>query len=331
MTRRAAAAAAALACAALPAQAAVRGVVRNATTGAPAAGVALTLSSFRDGMTPLAETVSGSDGGFAFDRDLPAVGSGQPYAGAIRAEHDGIGYTEILASGAPLDSVQITVYSASAEGIPAPSARIVLLEPGEAEMIVREMYQLVNRSQPPVTYSSADGTLRFHLPGQAQGVVQVSGTGPAGMPLTSTALPTGEEGVYKVDFPLKPGENRIDLTYLLPHEDGAEHTLRSLHGGSTTRVAAPAGVSLAGPGVQSVGKAPSTDITLYTVPDEPQVTLAVTGRPAGGGDAAGASADISIQPAPIAAEFAWIAGLALLILAAGFLHLLASERPPSAQ
>ena len=80
-------------------------------------------------------------------------------------------------------------------------------------MLLRESFQFVNASSPPVTYSSAAGTLNFYLPPEAGGGVDVSGTGPAGMPLRSTALPAGPDNIYKVDFPLKPGENRIDLQY----------------------------------------------------------------------------------------------------------------------
>ena len=84
--------------AAAPLAAQVRGRVTNGTDGGPAGGVALTLSSFLGGMTPVEEVVSGADGRFAFTKDLPAVSANQPFAGAIRAEFEGIGYTEVLES-----------------------------------------------------------------------------------------------------------------------------------------------------------------------------------------------------------------------------------------
>ena len=115
-------------------------------------------------MRPLEETVSGTDGAFSFDKELPAVGEGQQLAGSIRAELDGVNYTEILPVGAATRDVQVTVYSASAKPIPAPDARVVILEPGETEMIVREFYPFFNSSSPPVTYSSEAGTLRFFPP-----------------------------------------------------------------------------------------------------------------------------------------------------------------------
>ena len=311
-----------------PAWGAVSGTVRNGTTGAGAPGVTLTLSSFLGGMTPVEETVTDTDGRFAFEKELPAVATGQPFAGAIRAELDGINYTEILRADDALDSVTITVYSASAAGVAPPSNRVVILEPGGDEMVVRESFQFFNDSAPPVTYSTEAGTLRFFLPDAAKGVVQVSGTGPAGMPLRSTALPAGEDGLYKVDFPLKPGENRIDLSYLVPFADGSPFTLRSIYPDVATRVAAPEGVEISGESVQLFGREPSTNAAIYSVTGSGAVDLTVSGQgtlrretPSGS-----SSTEITIQPAPIARELVWIAGLTILILGLGFVHLLTSRQ-----
>ena len=308
----------------------VGGTVVNGTTGSPQAGVVLTFSSFQGGMTPLEETVSQSDGSFEFSKPLPAVSAGQPFAGAIRAEHDGIGYTEILRGGEAHDSVRVIVYSVSEQELPAPLNRVLILEPSDEELLLRESFQFVNDSNPPVTYSSADGTLNFYLPPEAQGGVDVSGTGPAGMPLRSTALPAGPENIYKVDFPLKPGENRIDLQYAVPYEDGMPFTTRSTYPGVNTRLAAPAGVSLEGVGVASLGQEPTTLASIYTAPEGPAVTLTVSGSGrllTGAGSGAGGQAEISIEQAPVSKELPWIAGLAIAILGLGFYHLLSSRVP----
>ena len=320
---------AALLAAASPLSAQVKGSVTNATTGGPAAGVTLTLSSFRGGMTPVEETVSGADGRFEFTKQLPAVSREQPFAGAIRAEFEGIGYTEILSAESLGVDVQIAVYSTSSTDLPSPANRVMILEAGEGELRVRDGYQFLNDSSPPVTYSSEEGTLRFHLPGTADGEVDVSGMGPAGMPLRSTALPAGEPDTYKVDFPLKPGENRIDLTYTVPYEDGMEFTVRSAYPASVTRVGAPEGVEIAGEGVTGLGQEPTTRASIYVLPDAPEVALTVSGqgrlRTTSG--AASGQSEISIQPAPIASELLWIVILAALIFGIGFFHLLGSKLP----
>lgn len=319
--------------------AAVKGTVRNATTGEPAGGVMLTLSTFQGGMRPVDETLTGPDGRFEFTKELPAAPAEQPFMGAIRAEFEAVGYTQLVRRGTDLENIAIAVYSASGQNPPKPDGRIVILEPGESEIVVNESYQFLNTSNPPVTYSSEEGTLRFFMPPEAKGIVRVSGTGPAGMPLPSTGLPAGEQDIYKVDFPLKPGENRVDVTYLLPHAEDMPLELHSIYRGVPTRVAAPNGVTITGEGVNSVGQEPNTQATIYDLPDVARVSLSVVGtgglRKSPQAPAAGSGGgEISIQPAPVANELLWIAGLTILIFGIGFFHLLtssgASTQPPKA-
>ena len=179
---------------------------------------------------------------------------------------------------------------------------MVILEPSGGELRVHDGYQFLNDSSPPVTYSSEEGTLRFHLPAEAGGEVEVSGRGPARMPLPSTALPAGEPGLYKVDFPLKPGDNQLDLSYTVPYGDGTEFTLRSTYPGSVTRVGAPQGVDVSGSGVTPLGQEPTTKASLFLISDEPEVTMTITGEGrltrSSGGTGSGES-EISIQPAPV--------------------------------
>ena len=318
--------------------AAVRGTVRNATNGKPAAGAVLTLSTFQGGMRPIDEAVSGPDGGFEFAKELPETPEGQPFLGAVRADFEAVGYTELIRSDTNRESLDIVVYSASADNLPEPDGRIVILEPGESEIVINESYQFFNMSNPPVTYSSEEGTLRFFLPPEAKGIVQVSATGPAGMPLRSAGLPSGQENIYKVDFPLKPGENRVDVTYLLPRSEDAPLEIHALYRGVPTRIAAPDGVALAGEGLQAVGREPGTQAAIYEAPDAETISLRVSGAgslrraaeaPAGGNP----GGEIAVRPAPVAGELAWIVGLTLAIFGIGFAYLLtsaaAAPRPPS--
>lgn len=305
----------------------VTGMVVNATTNSPVSGVTLTLSSFRDGMTPVEETNSGPDGRFAFEKQLPAVSPDQPLAGAIRAEFEGIGYTKILESGALGEETQVTVYSVSESDLPAPAMRILIFEPSDSVLRVRDSYQFLNDSSAPVTYSSEDGTLRFHLPDGAQGQVDVMGTGPAGMPLRSTAMPAGGTGVYKVDFPLKPGTSRIDLTYTTPYEGVTELLVRAAYEGLLTRVVTPEGVEVAGEGLVSLGKEPRTNLLMYALPDAIENSLAISGTGRLSAPAASSQSPITVALPPISKELPWIIGLAIAILAIGFFHLWGLKLP----
>lgn len=305
---------------------AVQGTVINGTTGQPASGVPLTLSSFLGGMTPVEETESAADGAFTFTKELPSVSAEQPFAGAVRAELDGVFYTEILPSDSALDNVRIQVYSAKETDIPPPSIRVVILEPEGAAMTVRETFIIANASVPPVTYSSEDGTLKFYLPEEAGGQVSASVTGPAGMPLPSTALPTGNDGIYKVDFGLKPGESRINLQYAIPYEDEAVFRLHTVYDGLETRLGVPEGVTVEGGDIIPLGTEPTIQASVYGVPGNEAVDLVVRGRgtlaqrPSPG-------AQISVEPAPVAKELPWIVVISIVILGLGFFHLFSSEMP----
>ncbi len=302
---------------------AVSGTIVNATTGDPAVGVSLTLSTFQGGMRPIEETISAAGGAFTFTKELPPTG-GQPFAGSIRAELDGVGYTQVLQSDSSHNDVNIVVYSASADDLPDPNVRLLILEPSGDRTRVRESYQFINLSEPPVTYSSEDGTLRFRLPPGAADSIQVSGMGPAGMALQSTALPTGEAGLYKVDFPLKPGTNTLTLTYFAPRTDDGGFTLQSIYTGVRTSVAVPSGVSLAGEDIALETEHPESGALIYSVPDQPETLLTLVGEGAlsGGSSSSSSTAQISIEPAPIASELPWIIGLTLLILGVTFAHFL---------
>jgi hypothetical protein len=84
------------------------------------------------------------------------------------------------------------------------------------------------------------------------------------MPVRRTAEKTAQANVYKIDFPMKPGESRIDLTYLVPA--AAPFRGRVLFpGDGATRLVAPSGVELKGEGITPLGQEPRTQATVYGV------------------------------------------------------------------
>jgi len=311
--------------AAVTASAAINGVAVNRTTGEPVARIPITLISFAQGMDPIEEVYTDAEGRFAFVKEV----TGGP--AMLRSEFDGVSYSKMIPPGTPQQGVEVEVFNAAEEPIP-PTGRVLVLEPGESQLIINESYLFENNTSPPKTYRDAErGTLRFYLPAAAKGVVQVEASGPARMPLKQVADPTSDPDIYKVDFAIKPGENRISLTYLLPHDGGKSQIEgRSVYENLQTRIAVPAGVELQGEGLQSLGKEPTTQAEIFEVAGGPfAVTVIGSGRlsrgssqPSGGAPAGGgAPTEITIEQAPISKEAPWVFGIAGAILALGFIRL----------
>jgi len=314
------------------AQGAISGVVTDGTTGEPAARVFVTLIQFEDGMEPVEETLTDGQGRFSMERSLAGAG-GRRTPGMLRVEYQGVSYSKVLPPGSPTENLEVTVYSVVEEQ-PKPNVHIMLFEPSGRQMVVNESFIFANESNPPRTYrDAADGTLRFYVPPESQGVIRVTARGPAGMPLQQVARPAGEEDVYKVDFPIKPGSNQIDLVYLVPHEPGQPFQTRILYEGLVTRAAAPEGVTIEGEGVRAMDQHPGTQATIYELPVQEEIQLNITGEgqlagregaPAAGGGQQSRSPEIKIEPPPVAEQLTWILVLAGAILGIGLFYLYSS-------
>jgi hypothetical protein len=182
-------------------------------------------------------------------------------------------------------------------------------------------------NQGKTTYNDPDrGTFRFHLPEESKGTVQITAHAPDGVPVRRSAEPTREKGVYGIDFAVKPGESRIDITYELPMMGSAEISGRLLHKGSEVRVVTPAGVTAEGPGLELLGQEPRTKAAIYSL-EGPAYQFTVKGSgslraaaPAGGDDEDSGPGIQQIQPR-IYDQLPLILGLSFTMLAFGFVLL----------
>ena len=65
---------------------------------------------------------------------------------------------------------------------------------------------------------------------------------------------TAKPDVFEVDFPIKPGETRFDLTYTVPYTEGAPYDGKILTKDENTYLIVPNGVTLAGDGLNDLGR-----------------------------------------------------------------------------
>jgi hypothetical protein len=245
--------------------AAVDGVVVNQTTGKPQQGATVTLfQTSQEGPQFVDSAKSGPDGKFTITKE-PAQTGGGPML--LQAVYGGVQYNKMLTPGTPTSGVEIPVYESSKKPAGADVAQhIMLLQPDSNGILnVNEIYDFQNKGK--LTWNDPDhGELQFALPAAAQGKVEIDATAPGGMPIRRSADPVGKPNTFKLDFPIKPGETRIDLSWTMPfNAPGVFEDRVLMKTGAPTRVLVPQGVTLKGDGVENLGPEPQIQATIYSL------------------------------------------------------------------
>ncbi len=268
---------------------AVTGAVVNQTTSQPQPGATVTLYRIGNaGPEALTSVKSAAGGKF----EIPDTPAGGPHL--LQTAFGGITYNKMLPPGRPTTDLTVDVFNASAK---ADAARVVthmiLLEPNGMKLQVNESVIWRNEGK-TAYYDEKNGTMCFFLPAaSAAGKVRVNCTAPQGMPIERPAVKTTREGIYTVDFPVKPGETRFDILYELPMTGPGVFTTKNVHGGQV-RLVAPSGVTLDSDKIKLLGKEPSTQAGVYEVTaSEASIGVSGTGslRRAEGESGAGGGED----------------------------------------
>ena len=246
-----------LACLSL--QAAVTGTVSNQTTGKPQAGATVTLYRLgaETGLEAITNVKTAADGSFTIN-ETPAGG---PHL--IQTAWDGVTYNHMLPPGTSSEGMELEVWNAAAS-VPKGAAvgtHIILLEPFGAILRISESWLWKNEGK--LSYNNPAGTHRFYVPEGMAGKLKATGTAPQGQPIERAAIATKTANVYAIDFPIKPGQTRIDVTYEMPFTDGAQFVSRVLPGDAAPRLVVPQGVKLEGTGLGELGIEPQSQATIY--------------------------------------------------------------------
>ena len=324
--------------AAAPLFAALDGTVVNQTTGKPQPGVSVTLvKPGQGGMRTLGTTKSDGLGHFAFANDEPGGGPQ-----LLQANYAGVNYNKLMTPNIPTSGVELPIFeSTKSPEVAHVAQRMLVFEPTLSQIAVDETIVIQNESKQ--TYNNGDlGGLRFYLPPASNGQVRISAQGPQGMPLPQTAEKTNKTDVFKVNFPIKPGQTEFQVMYVLPA--GTPFTFRSevvnVKGMLSTplRLVAPSGVTLSGKDIQQLGTEPKTQATIYNLLASKAFSFDIAGTGSfrsPSEDTAGAegseSPQVSEGDPQIYRHFKWLLGLALSILALGLVVLFRTSpvRPAS--
>lgn len=209
-------------------------------------------------MQTLGSTKSDAQGRFYFDQDPqgPRI---------IQAIYSGVVYTRVAPPGAPADNLTVPVYEPTTKAGTAPLAQhMVILQPGSSDITVSENLLFQNASK--LTFHDPNaGSAQVFVPEAGRASAKVTITAPGGMPISRDLGETREKGVYKVDYPLKPGETRFEVSYTLPAATPMIFAGRVIGGALPLRLVVPNGVTLKGDSIQLLGQEPTTQATIYNV------------------------------------------------------------------
>lgn len=193
----------------------IRGRVLNGTTHRPLPGIPVAFFGQGDaeGSSPLITVKSGANGQFA----VPALAG--PGAMIARATYRGVQYWQPVTDAAkPLD---LTVYDLAPPRAKFQLAALVaVVQPEHGQLAVVDEYVIHNPLKR--TLYRRGGIFRFRLPRN----VQPDGArviGPSGVGLNRNVQPSGDAGIYTVDYPLEPGETRVQVSYRLPYATQTAH------------------------------------------------------------------------------------------------------------
>ncbi|HLI84635.1 MAG TPA: hypothetical protein VKV17_11995 [Bryobacteraceae bacterium] len=307
--------------AALPVCAAISGVVVNGTTGKPEAGITVTLLKMGPkGPQPAGQVKADAQGRFKVDQsvDGPTL---------VRATLDGVTYNHVLVPGTPSEGINLEVYNASKQpGAAKVTKHMLLFEPTGQQLVVNEAF-IVSNTGKTAWNDPADGTLHIFLPRTLDGQAQISATPPGGQPLQQVAEKTGQPDVFKINFPMRPGETRVDVSYSLPYKEGEAYAGKIPSKDDNTYLIVPEGVTMQADNLNDMGQEPRTKAHIYGLKGTDykiQLTGTVSERNT---DSGASGADTSGQP-PVQeimprlyTQIKLILPLAFGILALGFILL----------
>jgi len=247
-----------LAMLALPMFGAVDGVVVNGTTGKPQPSVLITLvQPGQGGMQTIATVKSDAEGKFKIDKEYP------PGPVLLQAVFGGVVYTQPLPPGTPTTGVSVKVFDSTNKPDAGKIAQhMILLEPGADALQISETFLYDNQTQ--LTYSDpVKGSAEFYVPKGASEPIKVTINSPGGMPISREAAKTKQANLYKVDYPVKPGETRFDIAYSLPAGDA--FTAKNPDPAAPLRLVTPKSVTLTGDGIDDLGQEPQTQAHVYNL------------------------------------------------------------------
>jgi hypothetical protein len=192
----------------------VQGTVVNRSTGARNVSAPVSVIDPSAGMTPL-YTVQATNGEFSIG-DLDAG------AYLARVDYEGVTYNwPFQIAENEQATIEITVYdtTSSWEGTRIAVPHFTATRHDD-HLVIERVYDVYNERQPPRTIAGDGGYFRFPLPEQMHSFngmyVQHDE-----VPVERQPVETDEAGVYRLDYPIRPGLTRVAMSYTVAYDSAA--------------------------------------------------------------------------------------------------------------
>ena len=186
----------------------IRGRVLNGTTGTPVGLVKVTIVDPRHGMATEEEIRSDAQGVFAA-RDL----SDEISMFLVQVSHEGVIYTEIVQPAKDTVEVEVKVYetTTSWEDIRV-SLPHFMARRSEDTLSIDRIFIVTNRTDPPKTVFGSGAGFKLNIPEERLQITSLFATS-LGFPIGVDAHPTESPGVYTIDYPFKPGQTQVGVSF----------------------------------------------------------------------------------------------------------------------
>ena len=304
-----------------PAFAAVDGKVLNGTSGQPQPDALVSLVQPGQGaMQVLGSVKSDAQGRFHFDQNPqgPRI---------VQVLYHGVQYNQVAPPGTSTSALTVTVYEPTKEtGVAHLAQHLTLLQPGETQLSVSENFIFQNAAN-LTFHDPQSGSAQVYVPEAGTASAKVSITAPGGMPISREITPSRMPGFFKIDYPLKPGETRFEVTYTLPASKPLVFESRIAQNAQPLRLVVPNGITLKGENLQSLGQEPTTQAGIYGVTgDKYRVEIEGTEAPAEP-DGDDGRPQVHVSRPHVYAQIWLVLGLILGILAVGGIILFLREAP----
>lgn len=186
----------------------IEGRVVNGTTGATDVNTTVTVVNPSGGMLQ-ERTADVKDGRFTIadlKEDAPIY--------LLRIDYMGIPYNTPVQPAAGTVEATVTIYETteSWEGVHVSVPQITASRDGD-QLTVERLFEVNNHTDPPRAISGSG--LRVNIPADAQ--INQAYVSSFGVPVNRTPTPTETPGVYTIDYPIRPGETRIGISFSVPY------------------------------------------------------------------------------------------------------------------